>query len=147
VSPKPGHPDRRVAPPSGMAPPATVTGPQGDELDLRALARAVCDRYYAEFTDEDERYGDAGRQWCVHDNQHLLNWAALDVAGMVALEEQVAWLARVLEARDFPLPRLARDLDLGAAVVRSAVAGGEPMAERLEAAAALVRERGSFLEA
>ena len=132
-------PDRSVAPPSGMAPPATVTGPAGDELDLRALAAAVCGRYYEEYTDEDARYGDAGRQWCVHDNQHLLNWAALDVAGAVVLDEQVAWLARVLAARDFPVDRLARDLELAAAVVRAQVAGGEPMARRLEGAAAGLR--------
>jgi hypothetical protein len=132
-------PDRGVAPPSGMAPPAAVAGPAGDTLDLRALASAVCARYYAEYDDEDARYGDAGRLWCVHDNQHLLNWAGLDVAGAVVLEEQVAWLARVLGARDFPLDRLARDLELAAAVVREQVDGGEPMARRLEAAAASVR--------
>jgi hypothetical protein len=136
---------RRPSPPSGMAPPATAPGPAGDELDLRTLARAVCDRYYAEFTDEDERYGDAGRQWCVHDNQHLLSWAALDVRGEVILDEQVAWLARVLEARDFPLDRLARNLELGAAVVRNDVAEGDAMAQRLEGAAAMVRGRTSFL--
>jgi hypothetical protein len=132
-------PDRGVAPPSGMAPPAAVAGPAGDDLDLHELAGAVCGRYYEEFTDEDARYGDAGRLWCVHDNQHLLNWAALDVAGAVILDEQVAWLARVLEARDFPLHRLARNLELGAEVVRARVDGGEPMALRLEGAAASVR--------
>jgi hypothetical protein len=136
---------RRVAPPSGMAPPATAIGPAGDELDLRALARAVCARYYEEFPDEDARYGDAGRRWCVHDNQHLLNWAALDVRGDVVLDEQVAWLARVLEAREFPLDRLARNLELGAAVARDEVAQGDALAQRLDAAAAMVRERGSFL--
>jgi hypothetical protein len=132
-------PDRSVAPPSGMPPPAAVTGPAGDELDLRALAAAVCGRYYEEYADEDARYGDAGRQWCVHDNQHLLNWAALDVAGAVVLDEQVAWLARVLDARGFPVDRLARDLELAAEVVRARVDGGEPMAQRLAAAAAGLR--------
>ena len=75
----------------------------------------------------------------VHDNQHLLNWAALDVAGAVVLDEQVAWLARVLGARGFPVDRLARDLELAAAVVRDQVDGGEPMAQRLDAAAAGLR--------
>jgi hypothetical protein len=132
-------PDRSVAPPSGMAPPATVAGPAGDELDLRALAAAVCSRYYDQYADEDARYGEAGRLWCVHDNQHLLNWAALDVAGAVVLDEQVAWLARVLAARGFPIDRLARDLELAAQVVRAQVAGGEPMAHRLAAAAARLK--------
>jgi hypothetical protein len=136
---------RRVAPPSGMAPPDSAPGPGGAALELRPLAQEVCRRYYEEFADEDERYGDAGRQWCVHDNQHLLNWAALDVLGDVVLDDQVAWLARVLEARDFPLDRLARNLELGAAVAREQIAGGDALAERLEAAAAMVRARGSFL--
>jgi hypothetical protein len=139
---------RRVAPPSGMAPPQEVPAPGGDGrvLDLVALAQGVCSRYYEEFTDEDERYGEAGRLWCVHDNQHLLQWAALEVAGSVELNGQVAWLARVLEARGFPLDRLARNLELGAAVVRDQVAGGESMATALEGAAGMVRERGTFLD-
>lgn len=143
-------PPRRVAPPSGMAPPATAPAPAGDgsELDLRALAEAVCERYYAEFTDEDAVYGAAGRAWCVHDNQHLLNWAALEVHvnGAVTLDEQVAWLARVLEARRFPLARLARSLELGAGVVREAVLAGESMAALLDGAAAMVRTRRTFLD-
>jgi hypothetical protein len=136
---------RRVAPPTGMAPPATAPGPDGGELDLRALATAVCARYYEEFADEDERYGPAGRQWCVHDNQHILHWSALDVSGDVVLDDQVAWLAGVLEARDFPLDRLARDLEIAATVAREQVAGGEALAGRLEAAAAMVRQHGTFL--
>jgi hypothetical protein len=140
--------NRKVTRPSGMAAPHEVPSPAGDGrvLDLIALAKSVCSRYYEEFTDEDERYGDAGRAWCVHDNQHLLNWAALDAAGSVDLDSQVAWLARVLEARDFPLDRLARNLDLGAAVVRDdGGEGAEAMAQALEGAARMVRERGTFL--
>ena len=69
----------------------------------------------------------------MHDNQHLLNWAALDVAGAVVLDEQVAWLARVLAARDFPVDRLARDLELAAAVVRAQVAGASRWPRRSRA--------------
>jgi hypothetical protein len=142
-------PPRRVEAPSGMAPPTAAPSPVpgGPELDLHALAAAVCERYYAEYADEDAVYGEVGRLWCQHDNQHLLNWAALDVAGAVSLDEQVTWLARILESRSFPLLRLARSLELGSDVVRSAVGvGGEPMAERLLGAAAMIRERGTFLE-
>src|ERR1700712_1560059 len=121
-------PPRRVDPPSGMAPPTAAPSPcGGDDLDLYALAAAVCVRYYAEFPDEDAVYGDVGREWCQHDNQHLLNWAALDVAGAVVLDDQVAWLARILESRRFPILRLARSLELGGA-------------------ATMIRERGTFLE-
>jgi hypothetical protein len=143
-------PPRRVEPPSGMAPPSAapspVPGSDDAELDLVALAAATCERYYAEYTDEDAVYGEVGRLWCQHDLQHLLNWAALDVAGAVVLDDQVAWLARVLEARQFPILRLARSLELGADVVLDELgAGASPMADVLRAAATMIRERGTFL--
>jgi hypothetical protein len=120
----------------------------GAEIDLHALAGATCGRYYAEFTDEDAVYGEVGRLWCQHDLQHLLFWAALDVAGQITLDEQVAWLARVLEARRFPILRLARSLELGADVVRDELgSGAEPMAAKLRGAATMIRERGTFLDA
>jgi hypothetical protein len=108
---------REVAPPSGADPPRSATLPDGQELDLEMLAREVCRRYYEEFTDEDERYGEAGRAWCVHDNQWLLSWAALDLAGLDDMSAQVRWLAGVLAARDFPVERLARNLELAADAV------------------------------
>ena len=134
----------RPAPPSGEPPPRRVRLGE-EELDLEALATEVCVRYAAEFPDERERYGEAGQAWCRHDNQHLLNWAALDAAGLVVLDDQVAWLARVLAAREFPLDRLARDLDIAAEVVSTEVSDGAAMAEALSGAAAVVRSRESFL--
>lgn len=142
-------PPRRVDPPSGTAPPTAAPSPVGDgsEIDLYVLACATAERYYAEFTDEDAVYGEVGRLWCLHDLQHLLNWAALDVAGHVTLDDQVAWLARVLESRRFPILRLARSLELGAGVVRDELGeGAQAMAARLDGAAAMIRERGTFLE-
>jgi hypothetical protein len=139
-------PSRRPAPPSGQPPPRTVGLPDGTRLDLEALAGEVCARYAGEFPDEEERYGEAGRQWCVHDNQYLLEWAVLDRAGFVDLGEKVAWLARVLEARAFPLDRLARDLEIAAGVLRERAPAAEDAAHGLEAAAAMVRGRGSFLK-
>jgi hypothetical protein len=123
----------RTSPPSGHPPPATAETPAGD-VDLAALAREICARYDAEFPDERDRYGPAGMEWCRHDNQHLLNWAIADVHhGHVDLLDQVAWLARVLAARDFPLARLARNLEIGAGVV-----GDAAVAARLREAAASV---------
>lgn len=81
------------------------------------LAREICRRYQAEFPDEQERYGEAGLAWCLHDNQHILNWAIGYLAGYTDLYRELDWLARVLHARDFPLDRLARDLEIGGAVV------------------------------
>ena len=121
---------RDLAPPSGQAAPLRAQGP-GGPVELLPLATEVAMRHRAEFPDEAERYGDAGLAWCVHDNQHLLNWAFSDAhGGMVDLLEQVAWLARVLGARGYPLDRLARDLEIGAEVV-----GDPAVAERLRAAA------------
>ena len=140
MSPRP-----RPAPPSGQPPPRQVALADGTEVDLEAVATEVCARYAAEYPDEHERYGHAGRDWCVHDNQHLVNWAVLDTREYVSLEDQVSWLAKVLEARDFPLDRLARDLDIAAAVVGERVPGGGPVAAALTRAGAMVRSRPTFL--
>jgi hypothetical protein len=135
----------RPAPPSGRPPPRRAELADGTEVDLEALATEICARYRAEYPDEDERYGEAGEQWCRHDNQYLVNWAVLDTRAYVSIEEQVAWLAKVLEAREFPLDRLARDLDIAAEVVRARVPAGGAAADALSGAAAMVRSRPTFL--
>jgi hypothetical protein len=99
-------------PPSGASAPVTAELRDGEALDLRARAQQICRRYRDEFPDEKERYGDAGMAWCMHDNQHLLNWAVAESNGYGGFKRQLAWLAGVVEARDFPLERLARDLDI-----------------------------------
>jgi len=132
-------------PPSGQAPPGRARLADGTEVDLTALAVEVCARYRAEFPDEDERYGEAGELWCRHDNQHIVNWAVLHTQGYVVLDEQVAWLAKVLEAREFPLDRLARDLEIAGDVVRAEVPGADAAADALSTAAAMVRSRATFL--
>ena len=132
-----------LRPPSGMAPPteAVLVG-EHVPIELLPLAREICRRYRDEFPDEQGRYGDAGQAWCVHDNQHILNWAIGARNGRIDLKRELAWLARVLEARDFPLDRLARNLDIGAEVTRDR---HPAVAEELEAGAAFVRSRESFL--
>jgi hypothetical protein len=126
---------RRIAPPTGAAPPEEAAG-----LDLRRLAERVTDRYGDEFPDEDERYDRAiWRAWCRHDTQYLLQWAVLDVEGTTSLDRQVGWLAGVLEARGFPMDRLARTLELAADEVGGA--GRDDVAVRLRAVAGSVRER------
>ena len=130
-------------PPSGSPPPAVAVLADGDvSLDLVALATEICRRYREEFPDEEGRYGEAGMAWCVHDNQHILNWAVLARSGDVDLERELAWLARILEARSFPLDRLARNLEIGADVVRERYPA---IAEELSGGAAFVRSRESFL--
>ena len=101
-----------------MPPPAEVRLPGEDAIDLIPLAREICRRYREEFPDEAERYGDAGIAWCEHDNRHILRWAAigLELEEPGYLERQIRWLADVLEARDFPLDRLVRNLEIAAEV-------------------------------
>jgi hypothetical protein len=116
---------RHVAPPSGAPAPEVAGG-----LQLRALAELVTERYGREYPDEDERYDPAvWRAWCRHDAQYLMQWAVLDGQEVLSLSEQVAWLSRVLGARDFPLDRLARTLELCADVVGEE--GREDVAQRL----------------
>jgi hypothetical protein len=112
-------------------------------VSLVPLAEEICRRYRDEFPDEAQRYGDAGNAWCVHDNQHLLFWAASAVSGGVDMDRQVGWLADVLEARDFPLPRLARNLDIGAEVVLELVDSNQrgQMASALTDSATSIRRR------
>ena len=128
---------RAVAPPSGSPAPTSGHGWPAGGSTLPPLAEAVADRYFAEFPDDLERYGDAARAWEVHDTLHCLHWAVLDVEGCADLEREVAWLASVLGSRGFPLERLARNLELAADVVdRGLAAPGAAVADRLRAAAA-----------
>lgn len=128
-----------LRPPGGAPPPGSVEL-AGQRFDLIEAAGEVCRRYYAEYPDEDERYGAAGRDWCRHDNQWLLCWAVNDVLGATDLDEQVRWLARVLGARDFPLSRLARNLEIAAESMADGPFGPASAAvgARLDAAAATV---------
>lgn len=128
----------RLRPPSGgLAPPTSARLPDGTELDLVPLARKIADAHLARHPEELERYGEAVRAWCVHDNQHLLDWAALDLAGAVDLDAQLRWLANVLTSRGYPLASLADDLRTAAAVLRRrpSSAGRRALAARLAAAA------------
>ena len=132
--------ETRLHPPhGGTPPPATAKLPNDMTLELRPLAKEICAHYRREFPDEEGRYGDAGQEWCVHDNQHILNWAALEAAGVEGLlERQLGWLARVLAARSFPVERLRRDVAIAAEVVRQAHPAAAAVADALEAAEARV---------
>jgi len=103
--------------PGGVAPPTQASLPDGTIIDLQPLAARVADRYYQIFDDEDDRYGTAGREWCIHDNLYLLSWAFAAQGGDLVFGDQVTWLSRVLGARDFPLDRLQQDLQIVADVI------------------------------
>jgi hypothetical protein len=110
----------------------------GREVALAPLAEAASDRHLATHAEELERYGPHARDWCVHDLQWLALWAAQDADGQgVDFTEQVDWLARVLDARGYPLASLADALGTLAGELRSAGLG--TAAGVLEAGAARVR--------
>jgi hypothetical protein len=125
--------------PSGSPPPTAVTVGER-RIKLAPLLEAIADRYFAEFPGDLERYGEAARDWELHDTAHCINWAALDVRGFASLDRNIVWLADILRARDFPVSQLARNLELAADVC----AGGldEGVAARLRNAATLVRSDG-----
>ncbi len=132
-------PNRTVAPPrGGDPPPAELRLSDGEIVWLRPVAEEISRRLRAEFPEEEE-YGDAGFEWCVHDNQYLVRWATLPEP---SFRSQLDWLARLLEARGYPLERLSRDLAIAADVV--AERWGEraaDVADRLRAGARSVTPR------
>ncbi|MDQ3240758.1 MAG: hypothetical protein M3Q43_05110 [Actinomycetota bacterium] len=123
--------------PSGGAPPEVAELPGGERVALAGPAQEIARRHRAEFVDEEERYGDRGLEWCAYDNQWILAWAAADAAGFENLGRQIEWLARILDARGYPVERLARDIEIAADVVpllravlesaRDAVRAGGPV--------------------
>jgi len=128
-------------PAGGARPRDSARLPDGELVFLAPLAHEVSDRFLAEFPDELERYGDAGRDWCVHDNQWVLDWAAsATTLGSAYFVGKVTWLARVLGSRGYPRERLVRDLELAAAAVQEAPGEGRAqMAAVLDAGAAALR--------
>jgi hypothetical protein len=129
-------------PPTGAPPPVETKTPSGAAVDLVAMAREICRRYQAEFPDEGKRYGAAGEAWCLHDNQYLLAWAIEDARdSSVDLLEQALWLRDVLDRRGFPVARLARNLEIAAAVAAGAILENDfaqAVARRLTAGSAAV---------
>jgi hypothetical protein len=135
--------NRRVAPPAGWPAPTSVKL-AGEDLPLGPLAEAVATRYFREFPEDLERYGDAARAWEIHDTSYCLEWAVLDAEGLADLQREVLWLTNILGSRGFPLEHLARNLELAATVMDDQLSeAGRPIAERLRSAAAIVRDRAS----
>ena len=105
------------------------------------IAETVCARYYTEFPEQDERYGNRGRTYCVHDNAYLVAWlvGALEDAGTDSFGSNVAWLRSVLESRGFPMDAFGRNLDLVGEAV-GAVRPGD--ADRIRDLVAAARSEG-----
>ena len=115
---------------------------RGEAIHLAPLAHEICRRFLLEYPDDSERYGDAALAWCVHDNQWLLGWAAEDrEVGGTHFADNASWLARVLDARDYPTERLVRDLELAAEVVGGESEAHRELADKLRQGAGLLRRR------
>jgi hypothetical protein len=135
---------RRTAPPSGWPPPDEARL-HGADVALGPLCEDIADRYFQRFPADLARYGpDVARAWEIHDTRHVVSWAIGAEEGRVDLDDQVRWLARVLEARNFPLDHLAGNLELAADVVAERLDRGAGVAGRLRDAAATVRATKTF---
>jgi len=135
---------RRTAPPTGWPPPDQAVL-NGVAVELGALCDEIADRYFARFPDDLDRYGhEVARAWEIHDTRHVLSWAIGDVDGHTDLDAQVTWLARVLQARNFPLEHLAANLELASDVTRERIERAPKVAERLQEAADLIRRTPEF---
>jgi hypothetical protein len=102
---------KRVAPPSGMPPPDSARLPDGTVVAILPLAERITEGHLARHPDEVKTYGwEMAWAWGVHDIQHLLAWAIedADFAG------QLHWLARVLDARGYPVANLLDGVRLAA---------------------------------
>lgn len=116
--------------------------PDGRSVALEPLAREIAARFHREYPDELERDGVAAEEWCIHDNKYLLAWAVGSLTLPKSFEPNILWLAGVLAARDYPVERLSRDLELAADVVREALpAHAVELCGRLIDGAAAVRGR------
>jgi hypothetical protein len=132
----------RAAPPTGATPPEMFKLTDGTLIDLGPLARRLSTGYFTAYPDDLERYGDAGQAWCEHDSRYLLAWGLEDArSGHVDCVAEVAWLGRVLNAREFPIDRLAHHVELTATLLRTAALGHttDRAAERLTEAAKQLR--------
>ena len=109
------------------------------------LAHEISRRFLAEHPEDFDRYGQAGFDWCAHDNQWILTWAAHD-AEPEFLQGQIGWLADLLHARDYPTERLARDLEIAATVVAESGVSAKAMAQRLASSAQWLRMRPAHPE-
>jgi len=100
------------------------------------LAREVAHRHLAAFPDEAERYGPAGFEWCAHDMQWILAWAASARDDEGVLRRQLSWLGDLLAARGYPRDRLMRAVEQAADVVAERhPEAGDALAASLRAAA------------
>ena len=129
---------RRVAPPSGMPPPSVAMFPDGTAVELRRLAQKIADAHLRRHPEDVERYGaELAREWATHDHQHILAWAA----GDLDLDGQLAWLARVLDARGYPVENFLDSLAIAAETLERELDtdAAREVSSRLRAAAARLR--------
>lgn len=103
-------------------------------MPLVPLAEAVTERHLERHPEDVGRYGqDLAWEWCVHDMQHVLAWAISDQE----FEGQLTWLARVLDAREYPVGNLIDCTMTAADVVEEELPApaGPDIAGRMRAAA------------
>ena len=129
----------RPAPPSGWPPPAEARRSTARAIELEPLAAEVADRYFGDYPEDLERYGDAGRAWEIHDTQHLLEWAIGDVEGYVELERAGRLAGPCARGARLPARASGREPRARRRRCRGAGGGRVAVADKLRGAAATVR--------
>jgi hypothetical protein len=117
-----------------MPPPSLASLPDGATIELHPLAQRIADAHLGRHPEDVERYGDElARAWCTHDHQHILAWAA----GDLDLDGQLAWLARLLDARGYPVANLLDSVSTAADTLERALDtdAAREVSARLRAAA------------
>jgi hypothetical protein len=87
--------------------------------DVLAAAEEATVRFAVAHPEMDERYGERGRAYAVHDNAYLVAWVqnAVELKAPDTLRRNLRWLLDLLVAREFPRDWFLESLDIVTAVM------------------------------
>jgi hypothetical protein len=85
-------------------------------------AELVTARLMAEYPELEQRYGDRGRAFGVHDTAYQLAWivGAVELRTADRLRRDMLWLRDLLKARGFPMDVFRRNFELSVEVCEEA---------------------------
>jgi hypothetical protein len=87
--------------------------------EVLAAAEDATVRFAVTHPEMDERYGERGRAYAVHDNAYLVAWVqdAVELEAPDTLRRNLRWLLDLLVAREFPRDWFLESLDIVTAVM------------------------------
>ena len=83
-------------------------------------AEMVTTRLLAEYPELEERYGERGRAFGIHDTAYQIAWIvnAVELQSPERLSRDVLWLREILRARNFPMNVFRRNFELSISACR-----------------------------